>query len=114
MKVVEKYNVTAFFFQLLATKLLLFKFVNKKAVSSCIICDEDEKYLYKNPSNCEGFQSHSEKRGGAVVKSKDLVANQLKAQELPYYYQSFHYIILSVITINRSLISNLIYLPARV
>ena len=82
IKGVKKYNVTAFFFQLPATKILSFKLVDKKVVCCVVSRDPNGKYLYKTVQNWEGLIFNTKKSRGRAVDFKDIVSAQKKAVEI--------------------------------
>ena len=52
VKTVTEYNINAFFFQLIGTKILLFKRTNVTTGLVCVFdTNDDEKLMYKLPCN---------------------------------------------------------------
>ena len=90
IKGVKKYNITSFFFQLFATKILSFKLVDKKVVSCTITRDDNEKLLYETVENWEGMKFCTKKLRGGAVEIKDIIAAHEKAVEiLDSFYSNF-------------------------
>jgi len=74
IKTVQKYNVTAFFFQLLATKILSFQWTNVKREVVCVLTrDKHDKYRYLDVSAWDGFHFRSKRHGGAKVHLSSLL-----------------------------------------
>ena len=70
---VTRYNVTAFFLQLLATKILSFELVGNKNVLIVISVDENHNKKFKNILQWEGIQFRVKGKRGRSVSFKDLV-----------------------------------------
>ena len=66
----SKFNVTGFFLQLLATKILSFQLVGGKSIRMVVSRDKDDVKLYKNPLQWEGIQFRSSVRGGRIMEFK--------------------------------------------
>ena len=74
MKNVAKYNVNAFFFQLVAAGLLTFKWINAKTGVVCTIgTDDNNEIKYKIPKYWEGFTFRKAGRGGGTVPFSDIL-----------------------------------------
>jgi hypothetical protein len=67
-KSVTRYNVNAFFFQLVATGILTFEWNNTETKVVCTLAtDEHDIFKYKNTIFWKGFNFRNAKRGGASV-----------------------------------------------
>ena len=67
-KSVTKYNVNAFFFQLVATGILTFEWNNTETKVVCTLgTDDNEIFKYKNTIFWKGFNFRTAKRDGASV-----------------------------------------------
>ena len=67
-KKVSKYNVNAFFFQLVATGILEFKWMNAKKNVVCVFGEDDKGVLkYKIPTYWKGICFRTTGRGGRII-----------------------------------------------
>ena len=56
VKTVTKYNVNAFFFQLIGTRILSFEWTNASTGLVCVFgTDVNNQFLYKQPHSWKGF-----------------------------------------------------------
>ena len=81
---VKKYNVTAFFFQLLATKLLTFEIVDRTNVMCILARSKQDKYefVYEVPFAWEGFEFRRPTCGSVPVSFMEVVTAVRKAQRM--------------------------------
>ena len=81
---VKKYNVTAFFFQLLATTLLKFEIVDKTNVMCIVARSKQGKYefIYEDPFAWEVFEFCRPTRGAVHVSFMEVVTAVQKAQRM--------------------------------
>ena len=63
---VARYNDNAFFFKLVATKILSFEWPGYHYVEFVITRDDDDNKVYKNPMNWEGIEFCSVARKSTV------------------------------------------------
>ena len=57
IKTVTKYDINAFFFQLIGTKILYVEWTNTTSALVCVFgTDDDGKLIYKLPLNWKGFK----------------------------------------------------------
>ena len=79
---VTRYNVTAFFLQLLATKILSFELVGNKNVLIVISVDENHNKKFKNILQWEGIKFCVKGKRGCSVSFKDLVKKMTMVRAL--------------------------------
>ena len=81
---VKKYNVTAFIFQLLATKLLTFEIINRTNVICVLARSKQDMYdfLYEDPLAWEGFEFCRPTRGAVPVSLMEIVIAVRNAQRM--------------------------------
>ena len=73
-KNILKYNVQLFFFQLVATKLITFEWINNGKEVNCVLSrDTTGKLLYTSPCNWSGFKFRSSGQRGAEVSHRSLL-----------------------------------------
>ena len=81
---VKKYNVTAFIFQLLATKLLTFEIIDRTNVMCVLARSKQDMYdfLYEDPLAWEGFEFRRPTRGAMPVSLMEIVIAVRNAQRM--------------------------------
>ena len=73
---VEKYNVYSFFFQLIAAKILEFKWTRGSGVQCAFVRDANDNKVYENKARWEGFKFRKSGHGGKEVKFIDLLKQE--------------------------------------
>ena len=76
VKTVPAYAVNAFFFCLVATRILTVEWTNNKKDICCIVSkDADGNYKYKKLSYWNGFEFRAQGHGGKEVSFESLAAH---------------------------------------
>ena len=70
---VEKFNLTGFFLQLLATKILSFQLVGGENVRLVVSCNKADVKLYRNPLQWEGIEFRASAHGRRIMEFKDML-----------------------------------------
>ena len=76
------YNVTAFFLQLIALRLIGFKtLTNKQMICECNMMASG-KYKFEDPLSWKGMVFHTAKRGGHQLAFEEVIENHCKVSSL--------------------------------
>ena len=78
----KTYNVTAFFLQLIALRIIEFKTMDKKKMIGGLTMLSSGKYKYEDPLAWKGMAFRTAKRGGALIAFDKVVDNHRKVIEL--------------------------------
>jgi len=77
IKIVQKYNINAFFFQLVGVGILTYKWVNANTSVVCELAKDDNNHFhYKNKSYWLGFAFHKNEWGGGTISYDDIFNEQ--------------------------------------
>ena len=78
---VSRYQVTAFYFQLFATRIISFEKNCTNSVSVAVSKDRQKNKLFKNILKWEGIQFCASGHGGRVIPFKEVADKVLLARE---------------------------------
>ena len=73
---VYQYNVFSFFFQLIATGILVIDYEGNDGVRFLLACAEDGTRLFEQVSSWEGFEFRTSGRGRTLVSFSDLLQEE--------------------------------------